>query len=211
VPVVLKVNLGSGPRAVPGWVCIDRSPNIWLSRHPRLKTTLRRARLLTEGHMAPWDDGVVRGDVRKLTFADGSVDAIYSSHTLEHIYLSEARQVLAEVARVLRSGGVLRLALPDARVLAQRLLDGHDATAGREFNEALLAHPEAPATGLRALVSRTGGHTHRWQPTAEMTAEMLHDVGLVDVTEHEFRSGDFPDLDQIETRPESFFLQARRP
>src|SRR5450631_1077887 len=114
----LRINLGSGFQAVSGWVCIDRSPSVLLSRVPLVKRALRRMGILSEAHMTAWDPAIQRHDIRSLPYADGSVDAIYSSHALEHIYLGEARQVLADSARVLRPGGMIRLALPDATAIA---------------------------------------------------------------------------------------------
>lgn len=56
-------------------------------------------------------DGV---DARKLPYADGSVDVLYASHVLEHFdYNDEVLAVLDEWVRVLRPGGLLRIAVPD--------------------------------------------------------------------------------------------------
>ncbi len=46
-------------------------------------------------------------------FDDGSVSLIYSSHSFEYFNRKEAVKVLMEWSRVLKSGGVLRLAVPD--------------------------------------------------------------------------------------------------
>lgn len=197
---------------MPGWVCIDRSPNIWLSRYPRVKRLLRKVGVLADGHMAQWDREVVRGDVRRLSYADGTVDAIYSSHMLEHIYLDDARQVLAESHRVLKRGGIIRLALPDATENARALVAGEEAGdggAGESFNYHLLAHPPARPTLVRSLVGKTGAHTHLWQPTPTMVKSMLEAAGFVDVTMRTYREGDLPGVEGIETRPEGFHIEAR--
>jgi predicted SAM-dependent methyltransferase len=205
----LRINLGSGGRAVPGWVCIDRSPNVLLSRFPSVKRAFSRVGILSEAHMTAWDPTVKRHDIRSLPYPDGSVDAVYSSHALEHIYLDEARQVLADSARVLRSGGMIRIALPDATVIARRFLNSaDDPAAGREYNDALLAHPTMRRRGIQRIVGGAGGHVHRWQPTAPMVKQMLEQARFSDVRGCNYKSGDFPDLDTIETRPESFFLEA---
>lgn len=70
--------------------------------------------------------GFIHIDVRKLPhmdyvtpagkldmFADGSVDLIYSCHMLEHLPRNEVEDVLKEWHRVLKPGGILRLAIPD--------------------------------------------------------------------------------------------------
>lgn len=61
----------------------------------------------------------VQGDARQLPFADSSFDAIVANHSLEHIEgLGEA---LVELRRVLRKGGMLYVAVPDAATISDRL------------------------------------------------------------------------------------------
>jgi predicted SAM-dependent methyltransferase len=44
---------------------------------------------------------------------DNIIDGIYSGHTLEHLYPSEAIQLLFEMKRILKAGCWLRINLPD--------------------------------------------------------------------------------------------------
>jgi len=209
----MRLNLGSGPTAVPDWINIDRSPNIILDRVPAAKRLLLRAGLLTQEHMQRWDREVVRHDMRKLPYPDSSVEAIYSSHTLEHLYLREADRVIGECVRVLQPGGILRLALPDVELFARELLNGTTAAgqdAGRYFNSRLLAYPEDRPTPSGRLRSAVGGHVHRWQPSAPLVRQLMVGAGLVDVCDYKFRQGKLPGLDIIETREESFFLEGTK-
>ena len=50
-------------------------------------------------------------------FRDDSVELIYASHVLEYFDREEAASVLAEWRRVLKPGGVLRLAIPNFSAL----------------------------------------------------------------------------------------------
>lgn len=52
-------------------------------------------------------------DLRKLPYEDGSVDVVYSSHALEHLPFGEVHNALKEMARVLRPGGDMMIAVPD--------------------------------------------------------------------------------------------------
>ena len=52
-------------------------------------------------------------DIVNLPFEDNTVDLIYTSHTFEYFDRDEAIDVLAKWKRVLKPGGVLRLAVPD--------------------------------------------------------------------------------------------------
>lgn len=56
-------------------------------------------------------------------YADGSVDEIRASHILEHFGHREVPEVLKEWVRVLKPGGVLRVAVPDFDYLVQHRHD----------------------------------------------------------------------------------------
>ena len=67
---------------------------------------------------------------------DRSVDAVYSSHNLEHIYFHEVPQALAEFSRVLSDDGYVVLTCPDlesvCRQVSTKGLDGmlYESPAG---------------------------------------------------------------------------------
>jgi predicted SAM-dependent methyltransferase len=53
-------------------------------------------------------------------FADASVDLVYASHCLEHFSYHHVGAVLREWTRVLRPGGMLRIAVPDVALVVKR-------------------------------------------------------------------------------------------
>lgn len=55
--------------------------------------------------------------------ADGSVDALFSSHNIEHLYPHEVPLALAEFLRVLKSDGYLVLTCPDLQSVCQLIAD----------------------------------------------------------------------------------------
>jgi ubiquinone/menaquinone biosynthesis C-methylase UbiE len=55
---------------------------------------------------------------------DECVDAVFSSHTLEHIYTCQVPMALAEFYRVIKPGGYVAFYLPDMAKVAQQVLDG---------------------------------------------------------------------------------------
>ena len=69
--------------------------------------------------------------------ADGAVDAIWSSHNLEHLYAHEATLALAEFCRVLRPDGFALITCPDVVAIAQIIVDGG-------FEQPAYASPAGP-------------------------------------------------------------------
>ncbi|MGQ0577423.1 MAG: class I SAM-dependent methyltransferase [Betaproteobacteria bacterium] len=94
------LNVGCGMHFHPDWVNVD---------------------------VVPASREVIAADVRKgLPFADQIFDAAYCSHVLEHLPRREACNLLQQMHRVLRPGGVIRIVVPDLETLAReylRLLD----------------------------------------------------------------------------------------
>lgn len=69
-------------------------------------------------------------DTRKLTMIeDESVSEIYACHILEHVERNEVVTVLREWSRVLRKGGVLRVAVPDFESVVAEYQAGVDLSA----------------------------------------------------------------------------------
>lgn len=83
--------------------------------------------------------GVQFGDGHHLPYADGSFGSVYSNSVVEHI--PDPHNVIVELARVLRPGGVLVLTVPSDRF--RGLLDGVRAAPTREAGEAYAKRVDA--------------------------------------------------------------------
>lgn len=210
----MKLNVGCGLTAPLDWVNLDRSPALRVSRLPLVSWLILRTGLVSRGHDQRWPDNVIVMDVTKgLPYASGSVDAVYSSHMLEHIYLDQAERLVGEFYRVLRPDGICRLALPDGAAIARRFLDELDRSvpdASRHYNQRLGSHPLTEPKRTERYLSGFTGSLHRWQPTVPLVESMLRAGGFRKVERRTFRVGSCPDLERIETREESFFLEAVR-
>jgi predicted SAM-dependent methyltransferase len=62
-------------------------------------------------------------DITKLDYGDNTVELIYASHVLEYFDRDEVMLVLKEWNRVLKPGGVLRLAVPNFETMVRIYLD----------------------------------------------------------------------------------------
>ncbi len=74
------------------------------------------------------DPGVAPDIVASMTdmaaVPDGTMDAVWSSHNLEHLFPHEVPAALREFLRVLKPGGQLRLAVPDLQGVAALVAQG---------------------------------------------------------------------------------------
>ncbi|HLC77866.1 MAG TPA: methyltransferase domain-containing protein [Candidatus Nanoarchaeia archaeon] len=57
-------------------------------------------------------------EITKLPYEDKSVDLIYASHVFEYFDREDGKKVLEEWYRVLKEGGILRVAVPDFEIMA---------------------------------------------------------------------------------------------
>ncbi len=128
------------------------------------------------------------------TLAGGTVDAVYSSHNIEHLYPHEVPLALREFLRVLKADGFVIITCPDlqsvcAQVAANRLLEpAYISSAG----------PIAPLDilyGLRnALAQGHSGMAHRTGFTRDSLQTALQQAGFASVA--------------VLARPEQFALWA---
>ena len=204
---VRAINLGCGLSAAPGWINVDNSPNARLAKYPRLRWTLWKLGILSDLHYAVnWSTSITSYDLKKrLPHSDGSIDYVYTSHFLEHLPLQFARQLIKEVFRVLRPGGVARIVVPDLAVGARRYLNAiqenpSDARAATAFLEWL----QLSRTGIR--------DPHCWMYDVPSLSALLEEIGFTSVVVCQYRSGRVPDCDILDNRPEdSLHLEAEKP
>lgn len=68
----------------------------------------------------------VVGDIRALPFEDNAADAIWCSHVLEHLAISDVPKALAEIHRVLAPGRRAIIRVPNFDYVAKYWLTGPD-------------------------------------------------------------------------------------
>lgn len=93
----------------------------------------------------------------------GSMDAVYSSHNIEHVHFHEVPGVLAEFRRVLSPTGFCVIACPDITTVAaaviERGLDGilYESPGGPiTGNDILYGHSESIEKGAHYMAHKTG-------------------------------------------------------
>ncbi len=96
--------------------------------------------------------------------AEASVDAVYSSHNIEHLYPHEVPVALKEFLRVLKPDGFLIITCPDLRSVAQLIVED-------KLTEASYTSPAGPIAPIDIL------YGHRRQ-LAQGNLYMAHRCGF---------------------------------
>jgi SAM-dependent methyltransferase len=110
--------------------------------------------------------------------ADGSMDALFSSHNIEHLYAPEVPTALREFRRVLAPDGFVVITCPDIQAVAAVVAEGN-------LTKPLYDSPAGPIAaidtmyGLRSALAKGNFYmAHRTAFTDETLAEALHEAGF---------------------------------
>jgi predicted SAM-dependent methyltransferase len=170
----IKLEMGSGPKkGINGWTTVDRMPGA------DLRFDLLEA----------------------LPFRNDEVDEIYSSHVLEYFGYRDFMRVLEEWRRILRHRGLLRVALPNARIFLEAYLSNEDFNADYycRYKPALHYHTRIDYVNYMAYMD-----AHRHMFDEENLVAVLKAAGFSEV---KLRSFD-PTIDMKEREFESIYAVA---
>ena len=127
---------------------------------------------------------------------NASMDAIWSSHNLEHLNSYEVPIALAEFKRVLKLKGFVLLSVPNLRAVARHIANDqlsttlyHSAAGPITALDIVFGHQASQASGNHFMAHRTGF-------TSSTLGQSLLDAGFNEVRVHE---GQYWDLWAIAT------------
>lgn len=84
----------------------------------------------------PANDSIIRCDLAQgIPLPDESCDVVYHAHVLEHFAKGDGRKFMTECFRVLKKGGIMRVAVPDLEGIVREYIQNLDL--------AILGNPEA--------------------------------------------------------------------
>jgi SAM-dependent methyltransferase len=146
-------------------------------------------------------------DIRAgLPLPSDSIDYAASIHALPEIPLGDLVAVLSELRRVLKPGGVLRLALPD-------LDRGIRAYLANDRDYFLVPDQDAATVGGKLVTQLLWYGWSRSLFTHDFTEEILRKAGFSEVLECSFREtrSRFPEIVELDSRErESLFVEAAK-
>jgi predicted SAM-dependent methyltransferase len=174
-----RLNLGCGPHPAPGWINAD---------------------------IHPYPGVDLCGDVRNgLSLPDAAVDVAVAIHLLQDLPWDAIAPVLAELKRVLRPGGLLRIGVPDL----DRAIDAYRRGDAAYF---YVPDDDAKSLGAKLVTQITWYGSVRTPFTFDYAREQLERAGFQDVTRCAYRqtAHDDPKIVELDTRErESLFVEAR--
>ena len=181
------IHFGCGLCAPQSWRNFDAGPAFWLQHHfPFLKGPL--VRYGYPGYPRNIEYGNI---IKGLPLASSSVKAVYSSHVLEHLTLSEFRRTIRNVHSYLEINGVFRFVVPDLEYMAKSYLTDTRADAASRFmRESYLG--EEDDRNMRWLLRQVFGrsrHYSMWD--YKSMEEELAQAGFTNIRRAEI--GDFSD------------------
>jgi predicted SAM-dependent methyltransferase len=213
----MKLNVGCGQTPTPGWRNFDNSMSIRLAAMPLVPEILGAIGLLEPAQrkfiaFARANRIELCDATRRIPVPDGSADVVYSSHMLEHFDPAEARTFLGEARRVLRPGGIIRLAVPDIERLVRWYIESSDADAFLEGT--LLCRPRPTSFRGKLAMLVFGFRNHRWMYDQRSLPKLLHECGFERATAMPPGKTFIPDhegLNLSERVEKSLYVEAFRP
>jgi predicted SAM-dependent methyltransferase len=132
---------------------------------------------------------------------------------IEHLSRHQGLAFLHEAARILKPGGIIRLATPDLEALVEEYRVSQASGGDRPRADHLMTrmhflhdNGEGP---VRRIISRNlSGHWHQWLYDKHSLCALLTEAGFHDPRVVTFRQGSLPDLSSIEFREEGLFVEA---
>ena len=215
--ISLKINIGCGDTPTKGWRNYDNSWSIRLAKKKVLTYILWKSRFLSEAQdkfisfaenaNIMWADGI-----KRIPENDSSVDVIYSCHMVEHLEKLDVASFFKEARRILKSGGIIRLAVPNIKYQVDNYLKDGDADKFIESTHLTRKKPKTIIAKIKYLI--IGDRNHQWMYDGKSLCNLLSSAGFEKPRILEPGLTTIPDpgmLDLKERSPESVFVEACNP
>jgi len=199
IKYTMKIHLGAFDQSVEGWINTDITPHIWIAKIPFLSIILYKMRIITRKRYIQHKDKVFKGLkylnlIKPLPFQSNSVEAVFSSHVFEHLFMYEVESLIGEIYRILVPGGICRVVVPDL----EKTLGNYDREDPRKFIDDLFENSKR----------RSIKNAHHSAFTGPFLVRLFNKAGFSDAAILSYRVGKCPDLNKLDNRSESLFFEA---
>lgn len=137
-----------------------------------------------------------------LPFPDKSVDFIFNEHFIEHLTVEEGQAAIKDLMRVLKSGGVMRIATPDLEVTVHKYLNipiDQDPALKKFGLDFIKTKAERINIGFRWW-------GHKWVYDWDELERRLKEAGCNKIERVNLGKSKHAALDNLETREESTLI-----
>jgi SAM-dependent methyltransferase len=195
-----KLHLGCFDQAIPGWINTDITPHIFVARIPGLPFLLHKAGLMADLRYRQHRNNIFKSvcylnATKKFPFESSTFDYVFCSHFLEHLYPDGARSCIEEVFRILRSGGIFRIVVPDL----DKIVAAYNPQKSDDFCGAIFE-----------TTQKWDKNQHHWHYNYISLERILREVGFRKIYHCQFQEGLCADVRVIDSRPESLFMEASK-
>ena len=201
----VKVNLGCGLAIAPDWINIDGSLNALIAPLPNIFHAIAYRLTGANRYYSKKEYcGLLQNNYfvhhnlsHSIPLPDNSVDFIFTSHFLEHLYLSDAKNLLDECFRVLKNGGVIRISVPDLEYAVSLYGMGKK----KELLEQYFFVEDDDSYYAR----------HKYMYDFEILKGKLENAKFQNIIRQTFQAGFTPDINILDNRPEdSLYVEAMK-
>lgn len=198
------VNLGSALQTADNWINVDGNLNAIVANLP---TFVHKYVYFKTGNKNWYEEKDFFYKMKNhkfihhildygMPFYDNKLDVVYSSHFFEHLHKDVAINLMKEVYRTLKNGGIFRINVPDLEYTIQAYLDGRKEEAMELFY----------TDNSNDKYSR-----HYYLYDFEMMKEILESIGFKNVTKCDYKIGKTPDINILDCRPGvTLFVEAEK-
>lgn len=202
---MLKLNLGCGLQCPDGWLNIDSSIGVKLSKYPIFKKAVYA--VIPQSFGLPnkdWTGNAMWMDLTKqFKFENEKVDCIYSSHTFEHLTFEETAFAFKECYRIMKPSGIIRIIVPDLSDLINNYLKNkieNPSLAAYNFNF-YSRYFEIPSPNnvkdlFKFYFKRKNNHAFLYDKDGLQF--QLEKAGFTQVTEKSFQDSEIPNINEID-------------
>jgi predicted SAM-dependent methyltransferase len=212
----LRINIGCGQTPTLGWRNLDNSFSVRLASLGSVSRLLSAVGLLDKSQAEFVDfaerNAIEYADATKIPCEDGVCEVLYSSHMVEHLDPDEAKSFLREAMRILRPGGIMRIAVPDIQKHVSDYCETGDADKFLASTHMCINRPKGLRQKLRMLI--VGTRHHQWMYDGKSLSKLFVEQGFANPivqSPGETLILDPSALDLNERAEESVYVEAIKP
>lgn len=191
----IMVNLGCGPDGIRGWDNLDWGLLPLVSKFGFIQKLLIKSGFLERKYLLNWPK-IRLLDIRgRLPYNNGSVDQIYCSHVLEHFEKWQTINLLKEMRRILRRGGIARVVVPDL----SKVIKIYNKDGAESFCRVLWGFDkDIKPNNLIKSLQRKFIRSHQWMYNKKSFEEVIKISGFRNFKWLDYKIGEVQNLDKLD-------------